>query len=160
MSVETLLRGNVMTALIMFAIFLSMTLLAFSFPEKARLMPLMIGIPGTILGLVQLITDIRTAMAEASIEADTEAVQKMREGRTNEIQMIIWTLVFFIGILCFGFVYASPLLVFGFLYIAKRETLLTGIISGICTFIVIYGVFEIWFAIPLFDGLILEWING
>jgi len=150
MSINILFKGRVVTALIMFAVFLIMTGMAFSFPEKARLMPLMIGIPGVILGFAQLIMEIRTAL--------TEAIQEPKEGieqeRKDELQMLLWIFLFFIFILCFGFIYASPLLVAGFLYVAKSESLKTAIIGGIATWAVLYGFFETWFQIPLFPGLV------
>ena len=123
-------------------------------------MPLMIGIPGTILGLVQFIMEFRVARAELAIVADNNALQNLKQSRKNEIQMIVWMLLFFIGLLCFGFKYASPVLVFGFLYIGKKESLITAMVSAVCTFIVIFGFFEKTLAIPLFNGLIIEWLAG
>ena len=87
-------------------------------------------------------------------------LQKYNKNKKNEIQMIIWMLLFFIGLLCFGFIYASPILVFSFLYIGKKESLIISIISCVCTFLVIYGFFEKTLKIPLFNGLIIEWLVG
>jgi fatty acid desaturase len=143
----------------MLLVFSVMTIMAFDFPAKARLMPLMFGIPGTIFGLLQLLMEIKHAMAEVPDES-AEAVEKAKEEKKNETQMFLWVFLYFIFILGFGFIYASPFLVFGFLFIAKKESLKTAIISSICTFIVIYGVFQTWFQIPLFEGLIIEWLTG
>jgi hypothetical protein len=156
MLARVLFSGRVLTALTMFTIFLVMTIMAFGFPAKARLMPLMFGRPGVILGLSQLMVEIRKAMAEVPVTPGEDALLE----RKNEIQMFLWTFLFFIFILCFGFIYATPFLVFGFLYIAKSESLKVAIIGGICTWAVMYGVFQTWFEIPLFDGLIIEWITG
>ena len=67
MLLRIILTGRVLTALTMLIIFLSMTLIGLGFSEAARLMPLMIGIPGTILGLVQFIMEFRVARSELSI---------------------------------------------------------------------------------------------
>jgi len=154
---KVIFTGRVLTALTMFIIFLSMTLLALGYSDAARLMPLMIGIPGTILGLVQFIMEFRTAKAELSIVPDDDNLQIQNEVKKNEIQMIVWMLLFFVGLLCFGFKYASPVLVFGFLYIGKKESLIIATVSAVCTFLVIFGFFEKSLEIPLFNGLIVEW---
>ncbi|MGY8814299.1 MAG: tripartite tricarboxylate transporter TctB family protein, partial [Gammaproteobacteria bacterium] len=150
--------GRVLTALIMFLIFLSMTILAMGYTDAAALMPLMIGIPGTILGLVQLVMEYRVAKRELAIEPDDSEIPKLKLERKNEIQMILWMVIFFIGLLSFGFTYASPILVFSFLYIGKKESLTISIISSVCTLLVIYGFFIQTLQIPLFNGLIVEWL--
>jgi len=150
MSINILFKGRVLTALIMLLIFLIMTGMAFTFPEKARLMPLMIGIPGVILGFAQFIIELRVALVDVTEVPGEGAEQERRD----ELQMLFWTFLFFIFILCFGFIYASPLLVAGFLYLGKSESLKTAIIGGICTWAVLFGVFETWFRIPLFPGLV------
>ena len=153
MQAKMLLSGQVMMAIVMLAIFVTMSLMALGFPEKARLMPLMIGIPGSVLALVQVLRELRTAIDKV-VEADEE----QRQARRNERHMFIWMLLFFFGFLGFGFVYAAPLLVFGFLRIGMKESLTIGVIGAVATWAVLYGLFEQAFEIPLFDGLLIEWI--
>ena len=155
MQPKVLLCGQVLTAVIMLAIFVTMSLLALGFPEKARLMPLMIGIPGSALAFVQVLRELRTAIDQA-VESD----EKQRQARRNERHMFIWMLLFFFGFLGFGFVYAAPLLVFGFLYIGMKESLTIGVISAVATWAVLYGLFEKAFQIQLFNGLLIEWLWG
>jgi hypothetical protein len=52
----------------MLAVFAGMTVIALGFPAKAQLMPLLIGVPGTAMALVQLIKEVR-APAEAQLAA-------------------------------------------------------------------------------------------
>ena len=113
----------------------------------------MIGIPGSVLALVQVLRELRTAIDKV-VESDEE----QRQARRNERHMFIWMLLFFFGFLGFGFVYAAPLLVFGFLRIGMKESLMIGVISAVATWAVLYGLFEQAFEIPLFDGLLIEWI--
>ena len=155
MQPKTLLSGRVLTAVVMLAIFLMMSLMALGFPEKARLMPLMVGIPGSVLALLQVLVELRTAIDDA-VESDAQKIA----ARWNEWQMFTWLLLFFFGILGFGFLYASPLLVFGFLYIGKQETIKVGAFGAVGTWAVLYGLFEQAFEIPLFDGLLIEWLWG
>jgi hypothetical protein len=91
---------------------------------------------------------------------DPEKIQKARKGKADEIRMFKWTFLFFIGILCFGFVYASPVLVFLYLYIGSKESLKVSILGVIGTWLVTYVTFEKWFQVPLFPGLVIEWLVG
>ena len=149
------LNGSVFTALIMFAVFATMSLIALSFPDKARLMPLIVGIPGTALALVQLFIELRSTLAQTGETADLA-----RETVGAERQMFTWMFLFFFGILGFGFIYAAPLLVFGFLWFGKEETLKVSLVGGAATWGILYGLFQMGFEIPLFAGLLLEWLAG
>ncbi len=153
MQLKALLSGQVLTAAVMLAIFLTMCLMALGFPEKARLMPLMVGIPGAGLALVQVLRELRAAI-DKTVEGDAE----QRQASRNERHMFIWMGLFFFGFLGFGFVYAAPLLVFGFLRIGMKESLAIGVISAVATWAVLYGLFEKAFQIQLFNGLLIEWL--
>lgn len=162
MSIKVLTNGRVLTALVMLGIFTTMTVMALGFPSKARLMPLMVGIPAVLLGLIQLISEYRAAASGAEVKAGNaqahDAKPEKKEDRKGEIKMIVWTTIFFIALLCFGFVYASPVLVFAFLHFASKESLKISLISAVSTWLVIYLTFIKWFQIPLFKGLIVIWL--
>jgi len=153
LQVKALFTGRALTAVVMLAIFVAMSLMALGFPGKARLMPLMVGIPGSVLALLQVLVELRTAI-DGAVESDAP----QSAARWNERHMFTWLLLFFFGILGFGFIYAAPLLVFGFLYIGRKETLTVGAIGAAGTWAVLYGLFEQAFEIPLLDGLLIEWI--
>ena len=155
MPFRILLNGSVFTSLIMFVVFATMSLIALSFPDKAKLMPLIVGIPGTILALVQLFIELRSTLGQTAETADL-----VREIVGAERQMFTWMFLFFFGILGFGFIYAAPLLVFGFLWFGKEEPLKVGLVGGTATWGILYGLFQRGFEIPLFDGLLLEWLVG
>ena len=155
MPFRILLNGPVFTALMMFVVFATMSLIALSFPDKARLMPLIVGIPGTILALVQLLMELRSTLRQTA-----ETTELVPETIEAERQMFTWMFLFFFGILGFGFIYAAPLLVFGFLWFGKGESLKLGLVGGAATWGMLYGLFETGFQIPLFDGLLLEWLVG
>jgi uncharacterized membrane protein len=153
MQARLLTNGRIVTAFIMLLIFVSMSLLALGFPEKARLMPLMVGVPGSILAFVQLLLELPLARNE--IAASDEVLEKNRDERKEEKNMFLWLFIYFIGILCFGFLYAAPFIVFGFLYKAKQEGLKTSLISAVATWVVLFWGFQTWFEITLFRGLVL-----
>lgn len=140
-------NGRVGTALVMFLVFATMTLLALGFPEKARLMPLLVGIPGTLLALFQLVVELRAPRTDKD------------EGLgPAERRMLGWTLVFFAGLLAFGFVHAAPVLVFAFLLLGRGESLRIALISSIGIWAVLYGFFVTALGMPLFPGLVAEWL--
>ena len=154
MTINTILNGRVLTALVMLLLFLSMSLMALGFTEKARLMPLLVGIPGTILGIFELLSEIRTAARQAADGDASEWVSRV------EAVMLGWVFVFFVGILLFGFVYAGPVLVFAFMLAGKKESLTVALISAAGTWAVLYGFFQVAMEIPLFQGLIIEYMLG
>lgn len=165
MPTKALLTGKVLTTLVMLLIFTTMTLLALDFTPKARLMPLLVGIPAVLLALVQLIMDYRSAVADLSKPAAEGTIaapadKKVHTGSQGETQMFIWIFLFFLGILLFGFVYASPVLVFSFLYFGSKESMKISLVSAIATGAVIYITFIKSFQIALFNGLILNWLLG
>jgi len=155
------MNGRVLTAIVMLGIFLIMTLLALDFPTKARLMPLLIGIPAVLLGLVQLIIEYRAValeLAEGGKQVDVE--KEGKEGKKDEKQMIMWITLFFITILSLGFIYAAPILVFSFLYFGSKESMKIALISSVSTWLLMFIIFVEWFKISLFEGLIPLWLFG
>ena len=152
---EALVSGRVLTAFVMLAIFLVMSLVALGFPAQARLMPLMVGVPGSVLALVQVVLELRAATDERAALRELPV-----EARQRELHMFAWLLLFFFGVLGFGFVHGAPLLVLGFLRFGRKETLATGVMGAAGTWIVLFGLFEAVFEIPLFRGHVIEWLAG
>ena len=154
MTIKAILNGRVGTALVMLLIFLSMSLMALGFTDKARLMPLLVGVPGILLGIVQLTSEIRQSAQRSADEADRDALSKA------ERNMFLWIFIFFFGLIGFGFTYAAPIVVFAFMYAGKKESLLVALISAAGTWAVLFGFFEQVMEIPLFQGLVVEWLLG
>jgi hypothetical protein len=149
-----LLNGRVLTAAVMLAIFVTMSLIAFSMSAEARLMPLIVGVMGSLLALIQVFEELRTVTIESP-----ESGRKAADKRRSERHMFAWVFLFFVGILAFGFVYAAPTLVFGFLSIGKKESTKVAL-AGAAGIWVLTGLFERWFEIQLFTGLFVEWLLG
>jgi hypothetical protein len=76
MQVNAIFNGRVATAFVMMLIFVTMSLMALGFPEKARLMPLMVGIPGSVLGLIQLIAEIRHSVPQSIQDAEVAELNR------------------------------------------------------------------------------------
>lgn len=59
---SVLMNGKVLFSLLVLGFFVVMVTVALAYPAKARLMPLVIGIPGIAFSLLQLCLEIRAAM--------------------------------------------------------------------------------------------------
>jgi len=140
------LSSRVLTAGVMALIFLTMTVLAFGFPPAARLMPLLAGLPGSVLALVSLVRELRHAAHAAA--PDAAAAERA------ERAMLAWSFAFFAGIMAAGFLLAVPVLVVAYLRLGARERWTTALIGAAASWAVLYGLFELAFGIPLFDGLL------
>jgi len=146
-----LLSSGVLTAGAMALIFLTMTVLAFGFPPGARLMPLLAGIPGSALALVSLVRELRHAAHAAA--PDATAAERA------ERLMLAWSFAFFAGILAAGFLVAVPVLVVAYLRLGAGERWMTALIGAAASWLVLYGLFELAFGIPLFAGLVADWVQ-
>ncbi len=145
--------GRAITSLVMLAIFAAMTVIGMSYPEKARMMPLLVGIPGAIMALAQLIRDIRFPEVETPTE---ETASEFR----REIKMFSWLALFFVGVIGFGFVYAAPPLVFAFMRFGQKESWVVALIGGVGTWAILYGMFTRMLELFLFEGLLLPLLIG
>src|SRR5688572_8355643 len=117
-------EGRIVVSFIMLAIFAGMVLYALTFPADARFLPWVIGIPGLIFSLAQFVIELRVPAAPP---------REPRE-RRRELKMFGWFVLFIVGILLFGFVYAGPVLVAAYLYFDWNERPLVVILSALVAF--------------------------
>jgi len=146
--------GRVLTAALMLAIFVVMVVIAFGFPPDARIMPLIAGVPGTLLAAICFAQELRKVAREPAATTATPAP------RNAEHMMLVWLMVFFGAILAFGFTYSVPVLVFAYLKFGARERFAIALIGALAIWAVLYGLFEQGFGIPLFEGLLRAWLLG
>ncbi len=149
-------NGRIMTTMVMLAIFAGMSAMALSYPEKARFLPLLVSVPATVMCLVQLIFDVRSARQDRSPEYAAEAALEY----PREVRMFFWLAAFFIGVMCFGFLIAAPILVFAFLRFGEKETWVTAILGGLGAWIILYGVFTRVLELFLFEGFLTRLLVG
>jgi hypothetical protein len=137
-------EGRIVISVIMLALFAGMVGYAITFPADARFLPWVIGIPGLLFCIGQLIIEVRSGKSEA----------RPWEERRRELVMFAWLAAFVIGILLFGFVYAGPVLVAAYLYFDWNEKPLVVIISAVVAFLIFYVIFEWALELRLFAGLL------
>ena len=137
----------------MMALFAGACVLALGLPQKAAFMPLLIGVPGVLLCLWQLILDLRRAPQESA--PPKEEQDAGGEGR-SEIEIFLWLAAFSVALIGFGFVVGGPFVVFAFVRFSSGESTLNAFFAAAGTFAVIWGVFIWLLELPLFQGLVLE----
>ena len=137
-------EGRIVVSLIMLALFAGMVGYAFTFPADARFLPWVIGIPGLLFCIGQLIIELRDRTTE---ERDPSE-------RRRELKMFAWFVAFIVAILLFGFVYAGPVLVAAYLYFDWHERPVVVLTSAIVAFAVLFGIFEWALELRLFGGFL------
>jgi hypothetical protein len=147
--------GRTVMSLVMLAIFAAMVAVASTYPEETRLLPLVIGIPGIVLCLVQVVID---GIAAKRMRPGTALSPSPRVIR--EVVLLGWFLGFLLMVLLFGFLAAAPVMIFAFLYVDQREPLRLAAIMSAAGFAVLYLVFETLLELILFRGLVTEWLTG
>ena len=135
----------------MLLIFAAMVGVALTFPGEARFLPLVIGIPG--LALHGSVRD-RAARQGPGREGFTA------EDRMAELKMFGWFAVFIFGIILFGFPYAGPVIVVLYLHFSWGEKWYVSLGAAAFSWAVLHGIFDYVLGLPLFEGLVYQWIYG
>lgn len=144
-----MVEGRVLTAGIMLTFFVVVNLIALTqYEGETRLMPLVVGIPGLLLATVQFVTELRSKGGE----------RLSPELRRATARMFGWFFAFLAGIILFGFPYAGPLLVAAYLRFSWHERWVVCLGAGAFAWAVLYGLFEHFLGLPLFEGLVVAWL--
>jgi hypothetical protein len=141
---------NYLFTYFLFFIFLAATVLGWSWPYIAKLMPVYVAaIPGLILVVAQLARDAfgKAPAAETSGGSiDMDEVSNVQLESKVEVRR---TLLFFgwfiggaLGIWLLGIVIALPVLVLLYTLIEGQESWTTSLVMTACTYLLIWGLFE------------------
>ena len=150
------LNGRTATAAIMTSIFAAMVGMATQYPPDARLLPYVIGIPGLILCIAQLIIEIRASASEIPAPDESE----LKSETLSELCYFLWFPAFVASVLVIGFLGTALVMVFVFLRFDQKETVALSAGFAIGGLIVIYLVFEQLLEMPLFRGMAYEFLMG
>lgn len=151
----------------MLVIFSTMVGLAFTYPTGARFMPLVIGIPGIVLCLVQLVSDYLQARGssvvghfhskpQAGVPAAPEGEGQEFGSHTvrNELTMWAYLVGYIASILLFGFLISIPIMVALYLHFEAKAGRLVSIILGLACVTIIYLLFEYVLRFKLHTGFV------
>lgn len=124
---------------------------ALSWPLKAKLFPLVIGIPLVFLALAELWLSLRTTLA--STEAEDGVPRALALRRT--LAAAGWIGGFFAAIVLLGFPLAVPAFVLLYLRLQGGESWLFSAIFSIAVWAVFYGLFDRMLHLPFPPGALL-----
>jgi hypothetical protein len=147
------LNGRVALAALMLAIFAGMDAMAATYPYKAALMPLVVGIPGAALCLYRLLVELQRARAEPAGETDTGLIRR-------ELQLFAWWAAFIGGIVLFGFAIATPVLLYSYLRFEAREPHWRALLIAGGGLAVVYGLFATLLSVQLWPGFLPPMAGG
>lgn len=152
--------------LVMLAIFSGMVGIAFQYPPGARFMPFIVGIPGIVLCLLQLLVDWRNPVVSKAVaepaapfigglalpEVPHEPEPSGRELVRREAIILSYFLGFVGGLLLFGFWISVPVMLVSFLRFQARLSWAAAFAAGLGGTLVLYLVFEVVLGIRLHPG--------
>ena len=120
---------------------------ALSWPPKAALFPLVMGIPLLVIAVAQVIVDLRQPPA---------AGEEWRRG----VVVFIWMAVFIALVLLAGFPIAVPIFVFAYLLLESRESWGLALTLAAAAWGFFHLLFERLLHFPFEAGLIRDWLTG
>lgn len=133
-----------------------------NFGFRAGLFPWAIGIPTLILAIAQLGRDLygkkKTAAASLIENVEEKIDPVVMQQRT--IEVILWTIGFFLAIWLLGFTYAVPLTILLYLKFAGKESWLMTALVTFFAWLFYWGLFEKLLNVPFPEGLLIGLIKG
>jgi hypothetical protein len=133
-----------------------------NFGFRAGLFPWVIGTPTLILAIAQLGKDLLGKKGK-----QTEVVGETAEGevppalaRQRTINILLWTLFFFVAIWFLGFSYAVPIAMLLYLKLAGKEKWPMALAVTFFTWLFFYALFERALSVPFPDGLLFTLFKG
>ena len=134
---------------------------ALDWPWKAKLFPLVIGIPLFCLAAAEALWAIFSKQ-HAAAAADF----KLSEGLERDVVLrrtalaAGWIIAFFVLIVLVGFPIAVPVLVFVYLKLQGKESWLFSAVFTAVVWALFYGLFDLLLHLHFPDGWLLSWYSG
>jgi len=168
------LNGAVAVDLFLLILFSTLFLIGLSYDYEARLLPLIVTIPGIIFATAQFISSLIKNMPRQerldglSIEKTQKLASAHRAaGRAKDqislashFMAIGWVTAFFISVLLFGFHFTTVAFVLLFLRIYTHKKWLTCFtLTAIC-WTSVYIIFNRALGVILFNGFLLEYLKN
>ena len=144
-------RGDTILACIFLGIFLVVVLVATGYNRKARLMPLVVGVPGLVLSVGEVARQVlrkREPRLKETAARGTDEYQKTLRaiGWMVLLVALIWILGFTIGLPLFSMLFMK----------ARKESWVTSIIITLIGVGVIYFLFGKGLEMSLYKGLLFQ----
>jgi putative tricarboxylic transport membrane protein len=139
-----MINRKAVTSIVMLIIFLVFVGQALTFGAQARIMPLLIGIPGIIFCILQILLDAR---------GGNDGVAGTRYFSPGELPVMGWIVGTIVLVTAFGFSFGAPPMVAAYLLVIAKEKLRTAVAGAVVCFLMFYVLFERLMGAQLFHGL-------
>lgn len=156
------IRGGALFSLFLAAVAAYAVLAAWSWPLKAKLFPLAMGIPLLVLALAQLFLDLRgkaeTAkgpVTDLAHSADVPPNVALR----RTVVMFGWMTAFVLLVLLLGFSLAVPAFVFSYLITQSSAGWALALALTAAAWGFFHGLFERLLRFPFETGLVQTWLG-
>ena len=142
-------------SVLMLAIFVGMVAVASQYPPQARFMPLVVGIPGIVLCIFELIRELRTASAQPTVAVD-RSVDEPGSAGAGRREIVLWAyfIAFVAALILFGFWPSIPVFLLLFLRFAAGESWRFSLILTVLGTVVLFLVFQKGLGVTLHPGFI------
>jgi hypothetical protein len=170
------LKGEFIFEVLILGVIIGFVFYSLSYSPTARLVPLVVGIPGIIFAVLQLIGSIpgvSKRLEKLSSTKDlfgTKGIKPREEAQESEEEaekvstpawiIFVWIVGFTGLIVLFGYLVAVPVLVFSFLKFRSEASWLYSILSAVGIEVVMYGGFVLLLNVFLYEGLVFILIAG
>lgn len=150
-------NGRLVMSLVMLAIFSVMVAMATQYPPQARFMPLVVGVPGIALCVIQVLLELAarrraTAAGMSAVTADVPGAEARRR------ELVLWGsfLGLVASLILFGFYVTIPLFLVAFLrgYAKESWRFSLGLSAAGSTLLAL--VFHVGLGVVLHPGFLLE----
>jgi len=169
--------SNSIMTVIMLIVFVVMVAIAGGYPNEARFMPFVVGIPAIILCFVQLFMDARernksaekpqthshgrevdAALAQAGLPSTSEVELLPQEHVRRELILCGYFLGFIAGILLLGFWGAIPVFLVAFLRFQAKASWTTSLVLGLGASLALFFIFERGLKVQLHRGFVAGYV--
>lgn len=139
------------------------------YPPRARYVPQVVAVFALVCLGMQLALDAFPLLEELYRKVEKEDVFSVEEGVRAarrgdgaelglELIAYLWLSVLLGGLLLFGFLLSVPAYIALYLRFQARLSWLKSAIYGAGTWLFVYGLFVRLFEIPLYSGLLINWL--
>jgi hypothetical protein len=169
----TKVNDAVVVDLFLLILFSILFIIGLSYDYEARLLPLVVSVPGLIFTATQVVSDLiknkrkqtlQKSLTESNAENGSDALQ-LADGKKEKIPLknhfmaIGWVISFFLSVLLFGFhiTIVAFVIIFSRIY-TRKKWLFCLIITAIC-WTSVYIIFNRALGVILYDGVFVEYMK-
>ncbi|MFC2009862.1 tripartite tricarboxylate transporter TctB family protein [Chloroflexota bacterium] len=157
------IKGSIWFTMLLVATVLLFVALSFGYSEKARQIPLLIGIPTVMLGILLLVSErfpkliaiFNIDLGDSKVAGDDKITSDEKQTQKKVIHFMGWLGAYVIMVLLVGFLVAAPIITFLYLkYTAHISWIKTLLFTVIVVGIIEYAAFEFLMKADMFKGIL------